>query len=204
MDFKHRLVLSTDQQTDTTLVLLHGTGGNEDDLVPLGRFLNPQATLLGIRGKVLEGAAPRFFRRLAEGVFDHEDLRFRTDELAAFLREATQEYGLNPAKLVAVGYSNGANIAASLLLRHPAVFAKAILFRSMVPYEPDVLPDLTEKRILMLSGRMDPIIPQDNSERLEQLFRASGAHVHHVWQNTGHGLTNAEFEIAQSWLTQEE
>lgn len=200
MDFIHKFIPSTADDNKTTLVLLHGTGGNEDDLIPLGHFLAPDAALLGIRGKVLEGAMPRFFQRLSEGVFDEADLIFRTHELARFIEDATKMYALNPQRLVAVGYSNGANIAASLLLLEPTILSAAVLFRSMLPLNPERLPDLHGKHVLMQSGRHDPVIPAGNSERLAELLKQAGAEVALNWQNTGHGLANPEFVTAQKWL----
>src|SRR5918997_626608 len=141
--FKHRFVAGSGQEEGATLLLLHGTGGNENDLLPLGRELLPGANILSPRGKVLEHGMPRFFRRLAEGVFDQEDLAFRTEELAEFIRKAIDAYDLDPDKIIAMGYSNGANIAASLMLSDPSVLRAAVLFRAMVPFEPEVLPDLS-------------------------------------------------------------
>lgn len=202
MDFIHTFIPSPTGDNETTLVLLHGTGGNEEDLLPLGQFLAPNAARLGIRGKILEGGMPRFFRRLSEGVFDEADLIFRTHELARFIEAASQAYDLNPARLVAVGYSNGANIAASSMLLEPNIFSAAVLFRAMVPLVPQQLPDLQGKSVLMQSGRHDPIIPADNSEQLAELLKQAGADVTLNWQNTGHGLTNPELVLAQTWLSQ--
>jgi phospholipase/carboxylesterase len=200
VDFIHKFVPSASGDNAVTLVLLHGTGGNEEDLIPLGQFLAPDAALLGVRGKVLEGDAPRFFRRLAEGVFDEEDLIFRTHELARFLEQAVQAYSLKSDGLVAVGYSNGANIAASMLLLKPTILSAAVLFRAMVPLEPQSLPDLRGKQILMLSGRHDPIVPAANAERLAELLKQAGADVTLNWQNAGHGLAHAELQTAQAWM----
>lgn len=200
MDFIHKFIPSTADDNKTTLVLLHGTGGNEEDLIPIGQFLAPDAALLGIRGKVLEGAMPRFFRRLSEGVFDEADLIFRTHELARFIEDAAKMYALNPERLVAVGYSNGANIAASLLLLEPTILSAAVLFRSMLPLNPEKLADLQGKHVLIQSGRHDPVIPASNSERLAELLKQAGAEVALNWQNTGHGLTNPEFVTAKKWL----
>ncbi|MHB1685667.1 MAG: alpha/beta hydrolase [Bacilli bacterium] len=200
MDFIHKFIPSTADDNRTTLILLHGTGGSEEDLIPIGQFLAPDAALLGIRGKVLEGAMPRFFQRLSEGVFDEADLIFRTHELARFIEDATKMYALNPGRLVAVGYSNGANIAASLLLLEPTILSAAVLFRSMLPLNPEKLADLQGKHVLMQSGRHDPVIPASNSERLAELLKQAGAKVTLNWQNTGHGLTNPEFVTAQKWL----
>src|SRR5205814_7137971 len=138
-DFIHEFVPGTSERT---LLRLHGTGGNERDLIPLGRELDASAALLSPRGKVLENGMPRFFRRLAEGVFDLDDLKKRTNELADFVAAAAQHYGFAPEKVVAAGYSNGANIAASMLLLRPEVLSAAILFRAMVPRVRDIHPKL--------------------------------------------------------------
>lgn len=188
-------------ETGPTLLLLHGTGGDESDLVPLGQALAPRAGILSVRGKVLENGSARFFRRLAEGVFDKEDLAFRTGELAAFLENAARPYGFDSQKLVAVGFSNGANIAASLFLRSPSTLAGGILLRSMVPFTPDELPRLSGKPILMLNGNRDPIAPPENSRRLEKLFRDAGAEVTLQLQDAGHALVNSDLLAAQEWLT---
>ncbi|WAH38360.1 alpha/beta hydrolase [Alicyclobacillus dauci] len=200
MDFVHKFIPSKNGDNKVTLVLLHGTGGNEDDLIPLGQFLSPDASLLGIRGKVLERGAPRYFRRLSEGVFDEEDLIFRTHELAQFIQEAAKTYSLRSDGLVAVGYSNGANIGASLMLLEPTVLKAAVLFRAMVPLALEKLPDLRGRKVLMQSGVLDPIIPAANSERLAKMLTQAGADVTLNWQNTGHGLSNPEFQIAKMWV----
>ena len=153
-----------------TLLLLHGTGGNEHDLVPLGRAVAPGAAILSPRGKVLEGSAPRFFRRLAEGVFDVPDLVARTHELAGFVEAAASRYGFDPAGVVALGFSNGANIAASTLLLHPGLLSGAVLLRAMVPYEPAEPVRLPGTPVYLGSGRFDPIIPAGNSARLAALL----------------------------------
>jgi len=208
LGFAHRFVPappSTDRQEQNdpavpTLLLLHGTGGDEDDLLPLGRALLPGAALLSPRGKVLEGGMPRFFRRLAEGVFDEEDLIRRTDELATFVARAASVYGFDPARVIAAGYSNGANIAASLLLLHPRVLAGAALFHAMVPLEPPERPDLTGRPVFIAAGRVDPIIPPAGTERLAALLRASGAGVTLHWERNGHALIPAEVAAAGEWL----
>jgi predicted esterase len=182
------------------LLLLHGTGGDENDLIPLAGMVAPEASVLSVRGNVLEQGAPRFFRRLAEGVFDLEDLRRRTGELAQFLDAAATTYGFSPDRLYALGFSNGANIAASLLLSHPATLAGGVLLRAMVPFEPAQLPDLRGKAVLMSQGRADPIIPAANAERLAGLLRNGGADVELAWQPGGHQLTNGDVTLAQRWL----
>ena len=183
-----------------TLLLLHGTGGNENDLIPLGRELDPDANLLSPRGKVLENGMPRFFRRLAEGIFDEEDLIRRTHELADFVQQAAAAYSLNRQHLFAVGYSNGANIAGSLLLLRPQTLTGAILLRPMVPIVPEPLPDLSGVPVLAVSGRYDPIVPTDEALQLVNLLREAGAEVSGSLENAGHGLTEATFEIVRRWL----
>jgi phospholipase/carboxylesterase len=188
-------------ESGATLLLLHGTGGDENDLVPLGRELAPGAAILSPRGKVSEYGAARFFRRLAEGVFDHEDLVFRTHELADFIEATSEEYGFDLSKLVAVGYSNGANIAASLMLLHPGLLRAAVLFRTMVPFEPEDVPDLSGMPIFLAAGRMDRMIPPENTERLVEILREAGADLDLRWRNTGHALTYEEVAEAKEWLS---
>lgn len=184
----------------TTLLLLHGTGGNETDLVPLGRMIAPGATMISPRGKVLENGMPRFFRRLEEGVFDQEDLTLRTTELREFITATEQEYGLEPGSMIAAGFSNGANIAASLLLAYPDAVSKAVLFRAMVPFEMETLPDLSRKAVFISAGQADPLIPQDQTEVLAGMLRDAGADVTLNWLPTGHGLTREDVEGAREWL----
>jgi predicted esterase len=183
-----------------TLLLLHGTGGNERDLLPLASELLPTAAILSPRGKVLEQGMPRFFRRLAEGVFDLEDLRARTAELGEFVTAAAAGYRFDAARVIAVGFSNGANIAGSLLLLRPAVLQRAVLFRAMVPLVPDPLPALPNTPVLISNGRADPIVPQSESERLAALLRESGADVTLAWQNAGHQLVREDLDRAREWL----
>ena len=203
--FIHRF-LPGDGTAAPALLLLHGTGGNEDDLVPLGHLLEPAAPLLSPRGQVLERGMPRFFRRIAEGVFDVEDLKRRTHELADFVTAAAARYGFDPARLVAVGYSNGANIAASLLLLRPPVLAGAILMRPMVPFEPDGEPDdaarvpLAGVPVLIAAGRLDPIARPEQAVRLAALLGERGAEVTLHWEEAGHALGQAGIEVARGWL----
>jgi phospholipase/carboxylesterase len=196
-DFIHDFVPGSSSRT---LLLLHGTGGNERDLIPLGRELDPNAALLSPRGKVLENGMPRFFRRLAEGVFDLEDLKYRTNELADFVAAAGEHYGFTSDNVVAVGYSNGANIAASMLLLRPEVMPAAILFRAMVPLVPDRLPDLSSVRVWIGAGDQDPIIPASEAQRLVELLRRASADVTIRFFNAGHDLTNDDVEKARDWL----
>lgn len=183
-----------------TLLLLHGTGGNENDLLDLGRMLAPGAALLSPRGKVLENGMPRFFRRLAEGVFDLEDLRFRTYELAGWIERTSEQYGIDRQRLVAVGYSNGANIAASMLLLRPGVIAGAVLLRPMVPLEPEQTPDLSGTHVLIRAGRFDPIVPPEGGEQLARLLQDAGADVTFQWHDGNHGLAMNDMRSAQEWL----
>jgi phospholipase/carboxylesterase len=182
------------------VLLLHGTGGNENDLLPLGRQLAPGSALLSPRGDVSEQGMPRFFRRFAEGVFDLEDVAARTHKLADFIADAAGKYAFDASALHALGYSNGANIAASLLFLRPEALAGAVLWRPMVVLEPQTLPDLSGKRIGIVSGRHDPIVPVDHPPRLAELFRRAGARVDLHWLNTGHQLTNADLELANQVL----
>ena len=180
------------------LLLLHGTGGDENDLIDLGRLIAPGAALLSPRGKILEGGMPRFFRRLAEGIFDEADVTRRANELADFVDAARAHYGL--AAPVAVGFSNGANIAAAVLALRPEALAGAILLRAMVPLS--VMPpvDLSGKDVLMLSGTQDPIIPAENSARLAANLKHAGATVDHKILSAGHGLSQADVDIARTWI----
>src|SRR5262245_50743243 len=196
-DFIHEFIPGTSSRT---LLLLHGTGGNERDLIPLGRELDPNAALLSPRGKVLEHGMPRFFRRLAEGVFDLEDLKYRANELADFVSAAAQHYGFASDNLVAVGYSNGANIAAAMLLVRPEILPAAILFRAMVPLHPDKLPNLSSVRVWIGAGDQDPIVPASETKGLVELFRRAGADVTIRFAKAGHGLTNGDLEAARDWL----
>jgi predicted esterase len=196
-DFVHEFIPGNSPRT---LLLLHGTGGNERDLIPLGRELDPSAALLSSRGRVLENGMPRFFRRLAEGVFDLEDLKYRTNELADFVTAAAQHYGFATDQLVAVGYSNGANMAASMLLLRPELLPAAILFRAMVPLHPEKEPNLSSVRVWIGAGDQDPIVPPTDTKGLAELLRRSGADVTIHFAKAGHGLTNNDLEAARHWL----
>jgi phospholipase/carboxylesterase len=202
LGFIHRFVPSPngDVATAQTLLLLHGTGGNESDLIPLGQSLAPDANLLSPRGKILEHGMPRFFRRLAEGVFDEEDLLNRTHELAEFIQAASVQYGFSPQTITAVGYSNGANIAASLLLLRPRLLNGAVLLRAMVPLRPVELPDLEGTRVIMTSGLSDPILPMANARELVSMLRESGADVAFHELPVGHQLTSGELDDVRQWL----
>ena len=183
------------------LLLLHGTGGDENDLVPLGRSLSPGSALLSPRGNVSEHGAARFFARKAEGVFDPAEITRRTHELADFIAEAAGEYHFEPTRLIAVGFSNGANIAATLLLLRPIVLGAAVLFRPMVVLDSAAAPhSLDGKHVLIASGSHDELVPEDHSRRLAAHLRAGGAEVSIESQTAGHRLVQADLVAAQRWF----
>ena len=200
LGYEHRYLPARNGRAAPTLLLLHGTGGDENDLLELGGILMPGAALLSPRGTVLERGMPRFFRRLAEGVFDVEDLVRRTRELAEFIAAAGAKYRFDVDRVIAAGFSNGANIAASLLLLHPGVLRGALLFHPMVPLEPDPLPDLDGAPVFIGAGRLDTMVPREHTERLAMLLRAAGAEVTIFWHSGGHALTTDEVRAARSWL----
>ncbi|WP_226678347.1 alpha/beta hydrolase [Mesobacillus jeotgali] len=185
--------------TKPTLLLLHGTGGNELDLLPLAGMIDDEASVLSVRGNVLENGMPRFFRRLAEGVFDEQDLIFRTKELNEFLDEAAEKYGFDRDNVIAVGYSNGANIAASLLFHYQNSLKGAILHHPMVPRRGIDLPELTGTPVFIAAGTNDPICSPQESEELKSLLEKAGADVELHWGNRGHQLTHEEVEAAAKW-----
>ncbi|HEX6819229.1 MAG TPA: alpha/beta hydrolase [Ktedonobacterales bacterium] len=201
LDFIHRFVPAHGAAKDApTLLLLHGTGGDENDLLSLGPMLAPKAALLSPRGKVSEQGMARFFRRLAEGVFDENDIRKRSAELAAFVAQAATFYDFDPKRVVAVGFSNGAITAASLMLLHPDTLAGAILSHAMIPLVPETLPDLRGRPVLLTTGQSDMIVPASESERLAKLLERAGAEVTLDRQPGGHALTRAEIEMGAGWL----
>jgi phospholipase/carboxylesterase len=204
LGFIHKFIQSnsnTNFDNSLVLLLLHGTGGDENDLIPITKMLQiANASLLSPRGKVLENGMPRFFRRLAEGVFDIEDLKFRTNELADFVINASKTYSFDLNRTMAIGYSNGANIAASILLLRPEVLSSAILFRPMIPLMPDTLPNLSNKHILISAGVYDPIVFRNQTEELFDLLKKIGAKVSIQWQNSGHELTQQDIKVAREWM----
>jgi predicted esterase len=203
LGFAHKFVPARPEVPHAvTLLLLHGTGGDENDLLPLGNELWPGAALLSVRGKVLENGMPRFFRRFAEGVFDVEDLKFRTEELAQFIEAACKRYDFSTKKLIAVGYSNGANIAASLILLHPHHLAAAVLFRAMVPFEPDIIRDFSHLSVFIGAGARDPIVPGGQPQELAAIFETGGASVTLSWHQGGHELGDDDVEAATKWLSE--
>ena len=184
-----------------TFVLLHGTGGNEEDLIFLGKEIDPNASILSPRGKVLENGMPRFFRRLAEGVFDVEDLKFRTLELAEFIQKCSLHYKFDLNQTIAVGFSNGANIATSLLLLRPEVLQGAILFRAMIPLVPNPLPNLSNKKILLSAEVNDPIVSRTETENLFRLLQKTNANIMLKWQNSSHNLIQEDILLARKWIS---
>jgi phospholipase/carboxylesterase len=201
LSYIHRFEPGTTAEAPPVL-LLHGTGGDENDLLPLGHQLAPGSALLSPRGDVSEHGMPRFFRRFAEGVFDLDDVARRTHALADFIIAAAAKYDFDLNRLSALGYSNGANIAASLLLLRPEVLARAVLLRPMVVLQPERLPDLSGKQVGIISGRHDPIVPVDHPPQLAGILRKAGARVDLHWLETGHGLSELDLSLARDFLGQ--
>ena len=200
LGFIHRFVPPDNPASGDALVVLHGTGGDENDLIGIGQAIAPGAAILSPRGNVLENGAPRFFKRLAEGVFDPKEVRSRAEELARFVRAAAVTYRLDPSRIFAFGYSNGANVASTVMLVEPGVFQGSVLLRPMVVYEPSERSDLTGSAVLISAGRMDPIVPTDSVERLAELFESAKAEVTLKWQLTGHSLVPSEVREAADWF----
>jgi predicted esterase len=198
--FIHRFVPGT-RPGAVPLLLLHGTGGDENDLIPLGRTLGPGAPLLSPRGQVLENGMPRFFRRFAEQIFDEEDLKLRAELLAQFVVQARQQYRLGDVPPIAVGFSNGANIGAALLLLHPDTLSGGLLFRPTLPLVPDPLPDLTNVPVLLAAARQDPYVAPSQTTALADVLRTAGAEVTVSWSNAAHGLTPEDIQAGERWLT---
>lgn len=203
LDFVHVFVPAPTSPRDAvTLLLLHGTGGDERDLLPLGRDLLPGAALLGVRGKVLENGMRRFFRRFAEGIFDVDDLKARTNELAQFIDAAAERYRFSKRHLVAVGYSNGANIAASLILLHPHYLKAAVLFRPMIPFTPEIVRNFSELSVFIAAGAGDGIVPRDQTEELVAILESGGADVSMFWHQGGHELGEDDITAAKQWCVE--
>ncbi|AQU80449.1 MULTISPECIES: alpha/beta hydrolase [Planococcus] len=182
-----------------TLLMLHGTGGNETDLLAIAAHIDPEASVLSVRGNVSENGMPRFFKRLSEGIFDMEDLKIRTEELYNFIGQAADEHGFDRTQVVAIGYSNGANIAANLLFTYTGALKGAILHHPMVPNRHTDLPDLANTPVFIAAGTNDPICPAEESIDLEKLLSDAGAEVELHWENFGHQLTMPEVEAAKNW-----
>jgi phospholipase/carboxylesterase len=204
VNFEHVFERGTSERT---VLALHGTGGNEHDLIPVAKMVAPPANILSPRGNISENGALRFFKRLAEGVFDIEDLKLRTHELADFVREAATEYEFDPSNVYALGFSNGANIASSLLLLRPEVLAGGAILRGMVPLDMDKgeleqLPDLTGKKIFLANGTRDPVVPLDNAKKLAEMYKQAGATVTHEVNPASHGLIQSDLQTMQRWFSQ--
>jgi phospholipase/carboxylesterase len=199
LGFIHRFIAGEDPTVETVLVL-HGTGGNENDLIGIGQAIAPGAAILSPRGNVLENGAPRFFKRLAEGVFDPKEVRSRGEELARFIRAAAVTYRLDPSRIFALGYSNGANIASTVMLIEPGIIQASILLRPMVVYEPPEKKDLSGSSVFISAGRMDPIVPTASVEQLAELFRSANADVTLKWQLAAHSLVPNEVREAAEWF----
>jgi predicted esterase len=200
LGFVHRFLPAPETGSGETLIVLHGTGGDENDLIGIGQAVAPGAAILSPRGNVSENGAPRFFKRLAEGVFDPKEVRSRADELARFIRAAIKRYSLDATRIYALGYSNGANIASTAMFIEPGLLQGAILFRPMLVFEPDATSDLSGSSVFISAGRMDPIVPVTSVERLIELLEASHAEVTVKWQLAGHNLAPSEVREAAEWL----
>ncbi|HEX9084936.1 MAG TPA: alpha/beta hydrolase [Gemmatimonadaceae bacterium] len=200
LGFIHRFLPAEDSSHGDTLIVLHGTGGDENDLIGIGQAIAPGAAIVSPRGNVLEAGAPRFFKRLSEGVFDPKEVRSRAEELARFIRVAVVTYRLDPSRVFALGYSNGANIASTVMLVEPGILQGAILFRPMLVFEPSEKSDLTGAAVFISAGRMDPIVPVASVERLAGLFESAQAEVTLKWQLAGHNLMPSEVREAADWF----
>lgn len=199
-DFIHRFIPATDLSAPVALLLLHGTGGDEDDLIPIGEQILPGAAIISPRGKVNENGMNRYFARKAEGVFDQEDLKKRTDELARFIETAIDAYGLETKKIIAIGYSNGANIAWNMLLQCPGVLGGAILLRPMLPYRPEAISDLKNIPVLIEAGEKDQLVPLKQTLMLKDVLIGAGADVTYAEHAAGHQLTPQDIEQAKQWM----
>lgn len=200
LGFVHRFVPAEESASGETLVVLHGTGGDENDLIGIGEAVAPSAAILSPRGNVLEKGAPRFFKRLAEGVFDPKEVRSRGEDLARFIRSAISMYQLDASRIHALGYSNGANIASTVMFIEPGLLQSVVLFRPMLVYEPEERNDLSGSGVFISAGRMDPIVPVTSVERLVELFETAHAEVTLKWQLTGHNLVPSEVREAADWF----
>lgn len=204
LGYTHRFIPASDPDTRDTLLVLHGTGGTENDLIGIAEAIAPGAAIISPRGNVSENGSLRFFRRLAEGVFDPDEVRARGEELAGFIRGAIDRYQLDAGRITALGYSNGANIASTVLQLDPSLLRGAILFRPMVVFEPAGRPDLSGRNVLISAGRMDPIVPVSNVEALAAQLRGAGAEVTLKWQLTGHNLAPNEMREAAEWVVSQQ
>lgn len=200
LSYIHLYEPGTGQQRQTTLFLLHGTGGDENALSDLGRMVLPGAGQLRPRGNVPENGMARFFRRFAEGVLDVDDLKRRTGELADFLQQASARYGFEAQQVIVAGFSNGANIATSLLFLRPQAARAAVLLHPMLPFVPETLPDLRGKPVFIGAGRADPLVPAEQTTQLVQLLERAGADLSTFWHNGGHTVSVEEVRAIKNWL----
>ena len=200
LTYIHQYEPGTGEQRNTTLLLLHGTGGDENSLRDLGRMILPGAGQLRPRGNVQENGMARFFRRFAEGLLDVDDLKRRTDELADFLQHASSRYGFDAQQIIVAGFSNGANIAASLLFLRPQVLHAAILLHPMLPFVPESLPDLRAMPVFIGAGRADPLVPSEQTLQLAELLEHAGARLSVFWHNGGHTVSVEETRAIKNWL----
>ena len=200
LGFIHRFVPAEDSASGETLIVLHGTGGDENNLIGIGQTIAPGAAIISPRGNVSENGAHRFFKRLAEGVFDPKEVRSRAEELGRFIRATITRYGLDATRIYAFGYSNGANIASTVMFIEPGLLQGAILFRPMLVFEPEERGDLSGSSVFVSAGRLDPIVPVSSVERLAQLFESCRAEVTLKWQLAGHNLVPSEVREASDWL----
>jgi predicted esterase len=202
LNYIHRFVPAPpDSSRPVTLLLLHGTGGDENSLLSLGNNLWPGAGLLGLRGKVLENGMPPSFRRFTEAGIG--DVRSRTEELAQFIRAASERYRFSTRRLIVVGYSNGANLAASLILFHPHYLARAVLFRVTVPLVPEIIRDFSNLFIFIGAASLDPLIPAGQAGELAAIFKSGGAEVAISWHQGGRELGEDDVQAARNWLARD-
>jgi phospholipase/carboxylesterase len=187
---------------DRTLLMLHGTGGNQHDLVEFGKSLLPGATLISPAGRIQERGMRRWFRRYSEGVFDSDSIQAEASALAKFLREIYQAHSVNPERVVAVGYSNGANMAGSLLLLQPEVLGGIVMLRGMFPIEPETASNLNAKSALLINGLQDPMGPVESASQMAEYLKVYGVAVQQEILETGHNLSNRDFVLSQQWLSQ--
>lgn len=200
LTYIHQYEAGTGDARNPTLLLLHGTGGDENSLRDLGRMILPGAAQLRPLGNVRENGMSRFFRRFAEGVLDVDDLKKRTGDLADFTQQASALYGFDTRQVIAAGFSNGANIAASMLFLRPQTLHAAILLHPMLPFEPDPLPDLRGKPVFIGAGRTDPLVPSEQTMQLAELLKHAGAEVNVFWHSGGHTVSGEEVKAIKDWL----
>jgi len=202
LNFIHKYIPSSDTTNEITLLLLHGTGGNEESFLSIADMILSQAAVLSPRGQILENGMPRFFRRLSEGVFDLPDLKLRTKELAQFIESSAQKYEIASNKVIAVGYSNGANIASSVMFTYPKLISKAVLFHPMIPFVSEMSPDLSDLKVLITAGTNDPIVTREETLELYNLYEQYGARVEIYWHDMGHNLTREELDRTTKFLSE--